>query len=387
MYKFEKNSLIKKMLKIDQLSYWERTTYFEGQDLLIVGAGIVGLSTAIAVKKKYPHWKIVIVERGYLPSGASTKNAGFACFGSPSELFEDLKTIPENQVWETFNARYYGLKTLFELVDPLKIEYNACGSYDLLRTNDEDIDPDFIAYLNNESQKITKKEKTYLIENDPNGKFNFGGIKTAYFNSVEGSINTGKLIEQLHQKAIQAGISILFGMECQKYEASKDGVSITLSIGEMKVDRLIICSNGFASQLVDEDVIPARAQVLITKTIPKLSLDSTFHMDKGYYYFRSINNRILLGGGRNLDINGETTTDLATTEHIQTALRNILDEIIMPHQHVEIDYSWSGIMGVGKSKQPIVKKITDNVYVGIRMGGMGVAIGAAVGQQLSELID
>jgi glycine/D-amino acid oxidase-like deaminating enzyme len=375
------------MLKINQLSYWERTTYFEGIDLLIVGAGIVGLSTAIAVKKKYPQWKIVIVERGYLPSGASTKNAGFACFGSPSELFEDLKTIPENQVWETFNARYSGLKTLFELVDPLKIEYNACGSYDLLRTNDEDIDPDFIAYLNNESQKITKKDKTYLTENDPNRKFGFRGLKTAYFNSVEGSINTGKLIEQLHQKAIQAGISILFGMECQKYDATKDGVLITLSIGEMKVDRLIICSNGFAAQLVDEDVIPARAQVLITKPIPNLSLNSTFHMDKGYYYFRSINNRILLGGGRNLDINGETTTDLATTEHIQTALQNILDEIIMPNQDVEIDYSWSGIMGVGKSKQPIVKKIADNVYVGIRMGGMGVAIGAAVGQQLSELID
>ena len=375
------------MLKINQLSYWERTTYFEGIDLLIVGAGIVGLSTSIAVKKKYPQWKIVIVERGYLPSGASTKNAGFACFGSPSELFEDLKTIPENQVWETFNARYSGLKTLFELVDPLKIEYNACGSYDLLRTNDEDIDPDFIAYLNNESQKITKKDKTYLTENDPNRKFGFRGLKTAYFNSVEGSINTGKLIEQLHQKAIQAGISILFGMECQKYDATKDGVLITLSIGEMKVDRLIICSNGFAAQLVDEDVIPARAQVLITKPIPNLSLNSTFHMDKGYYYFRSINNRILLGGGRNLDINGETTTDLATTEHIQTALQNILDEIIMPNQDVEIDYSWSGIMGVGTSKQPIVKKIADNVYVGIRMGGMGVAIGAAVGQQLSELID
>ena len=375
------------MLKIDQLSYWERTTYFEGQDLLIVGAGIVGLSTAIAVKKKYPHWKIVVIESGYLPSGASTKNAGFACFGSPSELFEDLKTIPENQVWETFNARYSGLKTLFELVDPLKIEYNACGSYDLLRTNDEDIDPDFIAYLNNESQKITKKEKTYLIENDPKGKFGFKGLKMAYFNSLEGSLHTGKLIEQLHQKAIQAGISILFGMECQKYESTKDGVSITLSIGEMKVDRLIICSNGFAAQLVDEDVIPARAQVLITKPIPNLFLNSTFHMDKGYYYFRSINNRILLGGGRNLDINGETTTDLATTEHIQTALQNILDEIIMPNQDVEIDYSWSGIMGVGKSKQPIVKKIADNVYVGIRMGGMGVAIGAAVGQQLSELID
>jgi glycine/D-amino acid oxidase-like deaminating enzyme len=95
----------------------------------------------------------------------------------------------------------------------------------------------------------------------------------------------------------------------------------------------------------------------------------------------------LLGGGRNLDVNGETTTELGTTEHIQTALRNILDEIIMPYQKIEIDYAWSGIMGIGASKQPLVKKIEDRVYLGVRMGGMGVAIGAAVGKQLSELID
>ena len=375
------------MLRIDQLSYWERTTYFEGQDVVIVGAGIVGLTTAIAIKNKYPLWKILILEKGYLPSGASTKNAGFACFGSPSELIDDLKSNSENQVWETFDLRYQGLKTLFQLIDPQKIDYLACGSYDLIKSNEEEINPDLIAYLNTESKKITQKEETFTIENNPGEKFGFNGISRAYFNSLEGSINTGKLIEQLHQKAIQAGISILFGIECQKFETTNNGVSINLSIGEMKADRLIICSNGFAKQLVNEDVVPARAQVLITKPIPNLSLNSTFHMDKGYYYFRSVNNRILLGGGRNLDVNGETTTELGTTEHIQTALRNILDEIIMPYQKIEIDYAWSGIMGIGASKQPLVKKIEDRVYLGVRMGGMGVAIGAAVGKQLSELID
>ena len=375
------------MLRIDQLSYWERTTYFEGQDVVIVGAGIVGLTTAIAIKNKYPLWKILILEKGYLPSGASTKNAGFACFGSPSELIDDLKSNSENQVWETFDLRYQGLKTLFQLIDPQKIDYLACGSYDLIKSNEEEINPDLIAYLNTESKKITQKEETFTIENNPGEKFGFNGISRAYFNSLEGSINTGKLIEQLNQKAIQAGISILFGIECQKFETTNNGVSINLSIGEMKADRLIICSNGFAKQLVNEDVVPARAQVLITKPIPNLSLNSTFHMDKGYYYFRSVNNRILLGGGRNLDVNGETTTELGTTEHIQTALRNILEEIIMPYQKIEIDYAWSGIMGIGASKQPLVKKIEDRVYLGVRMGGMGVAIGAAVGKQLSELID
>jgi hypothetical protein len=39
-----------------------------------------------------------------------------------------------------------------------------------------------------------------------------------------------------------------------------------------------------------------------------------FHLEKGYYYFRNINDRILLGGGRNLDFEGETTTSHDTTE-------------------------------------------------------------------------
>jgi len=110
-------------------------------------------------------------------------------------------------------------------------------------------------------------------------------------------------------------------------------------------------------------------------------------MDKGYYYFRSINNRILLGGGRNTDITGETTTAIETTENIQAVLKTLLKDVILPNLSFEIDYAWSGIMGIGASKQPIIKKISPNVYAGVRMGGMGVAIGAAVGQQLSELID
>ena len=375
------------MLRIDQLSYWEKTTYFEGFDAVIIGAGIVGLSTAIAIKKRQPNWRILILEKGYLPSGASTKNAGFACFGSPSELFDDLKNNSENQVWDTFNLRYEGLKTLFQLIDPEKIDYLPCGSYDLIKLNEEEINPDFINYLNSESKKITNKDNTFLIENNPGKKFGFNGIKCAYFNSLEGSLHTGKLIEQLHQKAIQLGITILFGIECQGYESSELGLLLALNIGEMKADRLIICSNGFASQLIDEDVVPARAQVLITKPISNLQLDSTFHMDKGYYYFRTINNRILLGGGRNTDITGETTTAIETTENIQAVLKTLLKEVILTNQSFEIDYAWSGIMGIGASKEPIIKKISPNVYAGVRMGGMGVAIGAAVGRQLSELID
>jgi 2-polyprenyl-6-methoxyphenol hydroxylase-like FAD-dependent oxidoreductase len=103
-------------LQLDEFSYWERRMYFEGIDFLVVGSGIVGLSTAIHLKKSHPTAKIVIVERGVLPSGASTKNAGFACFGSPTELLDDLKTIPETSVWKTVEKRWKGLQSLKELL-------------------------------------------------------------------------------------------------------------------------------------------------------------------------------------------------------------------------------------------------------------------------------
>ena len=40
------------MLRIDNLSYWEKSTYLENIDFHIIGSGIVGLSTAIFPEKE-----------------------------------------------------------------------------------------------------------------------------------------------------------------------------------------------------------------------------------------------------------------------------------------------------------------------------------------------
>jgi glycine/D-amino acid oxidase-like deaminating enzyme len=116
-----------------------------------------------------------------------------------------------------------------------------------------------------------------------------------------------------------------------------------------------------------------------------LDIKGTFHLDKGYYYFRNIDNRILLGGGRNLDFKSEETTEFGTTELVQNKLADILKKVILPDTSFEIDYSWSGIMGVGKQKKPIVKQLSNNVACGVRLGGMGIAIGTKVGGQLADM--
>ena len=104
------------MLNIKELSYWELDTYFCDVDFLIVGAGIVGYSTALEIKKRNPTSKVLLLERGFLPTGASSKNAGFACFGSATELIDDLSHISEKEVWETVEMRWKGLQNLKKII-------------------------------------------------------------------------------------------------------------------------------------------------------------------------------------------------------------------------------------------------------------------------------
>ena len=373
------------MLYFNELSFWERTQYTDSIDFVVVGAGIVGLSTSLFLRNKYPSAKIIVLERGYLPTGASTKNAGFACFGSPTEIFDDLKKGNENQVWETFLSRYEGLKTLFCLVDKKRIEYQCCGSWDLIRDNQTMLTTDFLDYLNEKTQHYIGETNVYSEDIAAIPQFGFSGLKTCYKNKLEGSIDTGKLIHELYKSAISSDILVLFGINVESYETEGKNLRLATSFGDLKTANLVVCTNGFARQFVDFDVQPARAQVLVTKPINDLKVKGTFHYDAGYYYFRNIENRILIGGGRNLDFEGETTTTFETTSLIQDSIQDLLRNVILPKTQFEVDYSWSGIMGVGVDKTPIIKKVNNNVAFGVRMGGMGVAIGSEVGKKLANL--
>ena len=373
------------MLKFKDLSFWERSSYLDDIDFTIVGSGIVGLTTSLFLKSKFPNSKILIIERGYLPTGASTKNAGFACFGSPTELFDDLKNMEEKAVWDTFSFRYEGLKTLFEIIPPSSFDFNPCSSWDLIQKKENDLSDDFIDYINEKTQLITGEHTIYSKDDTISDHLGFKNIYTSFKNRLEGSIHTGKLIQELYKKVVSADIKVLFGLSLKSFESHEHHVWLDTNYGEFKSNNLVICTNGFAKQFLKEDILPARAQVVITKPISNLKINGTFHLESGYYYFRNVQDRILLGGGRNLDFAGETTENIETSQLIQNKLYELLSQVILPNTQFEIDYSWAGIMGVGNVKKPIILKTNKNVAFGVRMGGMGVAIGSEVGRKLANL--
>jgi glycine/D-amino acid oxidase-like deaminating enzyme len=365
-------------------SYWELKEWFTNIDFTIVGSGIVGLSCALELKKKNPKAKILVLEKGMLPQGASTKNAGFACFGSLSEIIDDLNSHTEEEVYNLVEKRWKGLQLLRKNLGDKNIDFQQNKGFELCEN--ESFFEECIA-KKEEINRLLKpifKSDVFSISNNT---FNFQNVHQQYIiNNFEGQIDTGKMASELLLKVQKLGVKILNNITVESFIESDHKVNVKTKILDFYTKKLLIATNGFASQLLQEKVQPARAQVLITKPIKNLHIKGTFHLDKGYYYFRNIDDRILFGGGRNLDFKTEETTEFGETEIIQNELERILAATILPNTNFEIEHTWSGIMGVGNQKKAIVKQVSNNVFCGVRLGGMGIAIGSLIGKELAKLI-
>ena len=374
-----------------QTSIWEQETYFKNQDIIIIGTGFVGLWTALALVKKNPLQKILIVDQGIIPTGASTRNAGFACFGSISELISDNKKLGEDTMLQIVEKRFKGIEKIKKYFPKSIIDYKNWGGYELFthkQYTTHTLQHD-IQYMNNLLYNTIKKKNVFQLTNDKISQFQFRQIKNLVFNPYEGQLHSAKLLEALTQEAVSKGIKIMQNIQIKKIHHYTNEVMLACKQDiVLKTKRVIICTNAFAKQLIPTlDIIPARGQVLLTESIPNLPLKGTFHFDEGYYYFRNLDNRVLLGGARNIDFKAEQTQAFNTTDKIQQTLENFLYNTILPKNiRPKIAMRWSGIMAMGSEKKPIVKKINDQIIIAVRMNGMGVAIAPIIGEEVAEMM-
>ena len=367
-------------------SYWELKQYFTEFDLIVIGAGIVGLSSAISFINKNKKAKILILERGLLPNGASTKNAGFACFGSSSELLDDLSKNNSETVWETVLMRWQGLQILRKRLGDKGIDLNLWGGYELFDSKENKIKSlEKIKDLNKEIYHHLGLKNCF--SEYPKNNFGFKNTKGIILNKYEGQIDTGLMMQNLLLLAQKKGITVLNNIEIKAINDLGGKVELKSINGVFKAKKVVVATNGFANELLKiNNINPARAQVLITKPISQLKIKGTFHYQEGYYYFRNIKNRLLFGGGRNINLKKEETSEIGLNSKIQNHLEYLLKTMILPNTAFEIEHRWSGIMGVGNEKKPIIKPITNNVIAAVRMGGMGIAIGSKVGEIVAKIL-
>lgn len=357
-------------------SYWETKEWLQSPDLLIVGGGIVGASTALFYKEKYPDYSVVIVDRGMMPQGASTRNAGFACIGSISEHLADMKIAGEDVVFGRIERRWNGLNLLKETMGEESIGYEHTGGHEIF--TDEKI----FEECRDRIPEINRQLQERIGLGDVYNATEFEGYP-AIFNRMEGAINSGRLMRQLHGRIARLGVETCWN--CRVDSVGKGIVTLQNGL-QLTPGKIVIASNGFTKNLADLPIKPARGYVFVTQPIDDLKWRGTFHFDEGYIYFRDVDDRLLIGGARNVAKNEEETDEFGVNPAVKDNLTRFINKVLKLPAGWKIEQEWSGIMGMTANKEPIIKQISPSTWVAAGLSGMGIAIGMKVAKGVVERV-
>lgn len=382
------------------LSFWEQQSFLK-YDYIVIGSGIVGLSTAVSLKEQMPKASVLVLERGVFPTGASTKNAGFGCFGSVTELLHDIEVMGEQEVMALVQRRWNGLHKLQVRLGAEAIGRRNFGGTELLLKGEKyaELNKQALANIERVNALLQPIFHEKVFVQLPQAKireagFNAEQVAHLIFTPFEFQIHTGDMMRSLLQYAAQKGVEVINGCEALTIEEQGKEVHIRaaghLSQKEIRftANKVAVCTNAFTRKLLPAlDIKPGRGIVVVTEPIENLKFKGTFHFDEGYYYFRNFENRVIFGGGRNIDFETETTVQFELNEQITKDLEEKLTHLILPTQPFKIAHTWAGIMAFGQSgKTPILQAASENIMVGTRLNGMGIALGSTIGSEMAAAL-
>ncbi len=365
------------------ISYWldESNTNSKNFDVVIIGAGIAGLSTAYWLEKKDPSLTIALVEKHSLGFGASGRNAGFLTCGSAehfNRLHHEFGFEKAIEIWKFSEQNRELLIAEIFGDDAGSVDYLSTGSC-TVAPSENDWTRYQTIYADMQRAKIDVEliDEKYLSQHY--GVRNFRG---AIQYNHDGVIHPVKLLKKI--KSRLKNTAFIFGEEVFTLN-SEDGTSVIKTQHyQLQAKKVFVCLNGFASMLLPElknHVKPQRGQILVTEPLPAF-VKGPCYLTKHLCYFRQLTTgELLVGGFRNADMEAENTALDQATDKIQQALTQFTQSYFQNTSNVKINYRWSGIMGFTSDGQMLIGEHPQRQGVFTMAGcsghGMGLSFNSA----------
>ena len=372
-------------------SYWlDRSSRNDKKnyDVVIVGAGISGLSTAYWLNKEDPTLTIAIVEKSRLGFGASGRNAGFVTCGSVEHFNRLISKHGKDEAVEIWKFAETNLKLLQEHIiqgDGDSVEFAKRGAYSLAAQENEFTELKNVAKTMAELDIPVETYSAAEIQKNV-GAVNFvGGIK--YLDDAE--VNPLLLLE-LMQNRIKADFFEL--TEAHSYEETSQGTRILKTDnGDFECSMIVYCLNGYSPTMhpyFADKIYPTRAQILMMEKAPPF-MDGPCYANFYLDYFRQMpNGSLLIGGFRQL----EKATEVGYSDHVTDVIQGALHEFVLTHlptlKDKKVSHRWGGIMGFSKDGQPMIGALPEDnqVYFAGGYTGHGIGLAFNTGKSLVDMM-
>lgn len=379
------------------VSYWQDT--YKGSaryqtDVLIIGAGLAGFSTAYWLKKEDPKLHVSIVDKGLIGSGASGRNAGFITCGSTEHFSRMTSAYGEDKATEIWKFTEYNHKLIYDefgYKTLRRCDYVNQGSWTLAATEYE-------AQVIQETVKKLK-EKGVMV-----GWYNNYYIQEmfrphdAYPALVEGFYGGAHYFEdaEIHPlkylKLLQAlsQVPVYENTEVFHIDTKSDKIEVYTNRKRFLTESVILCTNAWSKQLFpwfENKVTPARGQILVTE--PTVQFLQPCYCSFVLDYFRQLaDGRVLIGGFRNADVEKEVGFSDEVNPLVQTKLEEFLKDHFPSLRYKKIEYRWSGVMGFSADGYPIVGSLDEDprIFYNVGFTAHGLGFTFATGKLTADLI-
>ena len=346
-------------------------------DIVIIGAGLAGITTAYLLSKTGK--SIVLIEKESIAKTATTGyTTAFITYiidTSLSQLIKIFNKEKARQVWSSGND---AINLIEHIVTKEKIncEFMRCSEHMYANSTDQ------IQSLQEETKlgQALGFDVSWHESNNLNFK-NYGYMEVAN----QAKFHPIKYLQQLTQRVSKNKVQIFESTEAKKIKAGKQ-VEIHTPGGTITSQDVVITTYGPFNHPLSVFFKEGRYTSYILETkLPKNTLEEALYLDQEnpYHYFRIDKkrsyDRLILGGEDNrsqIPVNPEKGY-----RELEKYLQNII-----PNVKYEVTRKWNGVILEPVDGLPYIGRLSNNQFIATGFSGNGMTYSTISAMLLTDLI-
>ncbi len=390
----------------DNISYWVSQTpyYVAGEplrksitaDLVIIGGGFTGVSTAYHFSQRYPEKRVVLLEAKTLANGASGRNGGMML-----NWINGVETNDPEILRPIYQATSGGIDLIEQIIQRhnLPVDYRRDGTVTVYTS----VERAEKKHAEIEQLNAAGIPGEFYDRQTLASKLNMRGAYGAWFDPGTGQLNGAQLIRSLRPILVEQGVEIYEHTPVLKI---REGSTITLVTPEAEVQTgaIVLATNGYTGKLgyFREAIFPLHSHVFATEPLTPEQREAlgwremagySDDLDRISYSTMTRDGHVIFGGGSNQSYNYLFKNRTAypgtpdSAHHAFAKMQATLRDYFPNSADLKIAYRWTGTLAITLRRNCSmgVRGQNRNVFYALGYSGHGVTLANLAGQVLTDI--
>lgn len=353
-------------------------------DVVVIGAGFCGLSTALHLSER--GYNVIVVDAHEPGWGASGRNGGQVIPGlkiMPDEIISRYGSERGEQIIETISN---APSIVYDIIDKNNIDCDLVKTGWIQLAKGQHGASTINSHLRQwGARNVDVKE---LDRGNINSLVGTNGYFKGLLDNRGGNLHPLKYARGLARSCISGGVKIYKESPALSVERTSTNWTVKCIEGSVSAEIVVVCTNGYTGDMLpglSQSIVPVLTGVIATDPLPKELSAKILPNRQGVadtqrllsWFGIDSKNRLIFGSRTNSQ---EESIDKSNFTFGIRRLHEILPEV----RDMEPKHLWTGRVALTLDHVPHIHKLAEGLYSGLGFNGRGVAMATTFGKVLAD---